>query len=54
VKNSFFLMIIFFVNAVKEIHLVDKNICCQNCAGDNFFMSEILKIFTFKILDWIN
>jgi len=22
-------MIIFFVNAVKEIHLVDKNICCQ-------------------------
>jgi hypothetical protein len=29
VKNSFSPMIIFFVNAVKEIHLVDKNICCQ-------------------------
>jgi len=26
-------MIIFFVNAVKEIHLVDKNICCQKLSG---------------------
>jgi len=30
-------MIIFFVYAVKEIHLVDKNICCQKLSGDNFF-----------------
>jgi len=26
-------MIIFFVNAVKEIHLVDKDICCQKLSG---------------------
>jgi len=26
-------MIIFFVYAVKEIHLVDKNICCQKLSG---------------------
>jgi len=26
-------MIIFFVNTVKEIHLVDKNICCQKLSG---------------------
>jgi len=26
-------MIIFFVNAVKEIHLVDKNNCCQKLSG---------------------
>jgi len=37
VKNSFFLMIIFFVYAVKEIHLVDKILVAKNCAGDNFF-----------------
>jgi hypothetical protein len=29
VKNSFFPIIIFFKKAVKEIHLVEKEICCQ-------------------------
>jgi len=37
VKNSFFPMIILFVNAVKEIHLVDKIFVAKDFVGDNFF-----------------